>query len=618
MVDTVRHTPRHKKDDEDKNPRTSELTVDMTVRNPEDYRYKESWYLNPKFMMVMAFVLSLMPLAGFLLIPLIYLKNKRFSAHCAVMAHYAEKEYGNLKSVGQKVIDDVKNISENILNEANEKAKDITNVSNDEANKIVGDAKIEAKNIVDNANSTRSRLLSESRGKIKNLNDEIEKRQLTAEKIIQDATNQAAKMEQDALKKLERINSEISKKDSYLAEVEEIKQRISALTKKFDSQKEKVDLLMRLRKTVNSAIQNYFKDYENVTEYTIKLPPSVINEIDSLVPSVILNLHSMDYKDLRRAFRENNKLIEETLKRYEGRYTTKTNKAIYKLMVIALQAELQNILYTLTYSKLNDAIDAVRKVTAKYLNIAREGNQTISSTIAKFVSELEILFIDAVKIEYEYYVKREAAKQEQLELRAKMREEAEEQKRLKEQQEQMEKEESKYNAEIENITEQLKNSEDDEKNKILLEKIKMLESQLQELSEKKDEIINLQNGKAGYVYIISNLGSFGDDVFKIGMTRRLNPQERIDELGSASVPFKFDVHSFIFSEDAVQLESNLHSALNSKRLNKVNTRKEFFKIPIDELEKLVEEVDPAAEFNRTMQAEQYYQSLSILEEKYTA
>lgn len=618
MIDTVRHTPRRKKDDEDKNSRTSELTVDVTVRSPEDYRYNESWYLKPKFLMVMAFALSLMPLAGFLLIPLIYLKNKRFSAHCDLMVQYSEKEFERIKIAGQKVIDDVKNISENILNEASEKAKKITDVSTDEAKKIVDDAKLEAKNIVDDANSTRSRLLSESRGKIKNLNDEIEKKQLIVEQIIQDATNQAERMNQDALKKLDYINSEISKKDSYLAEVEEIKQRISALTKKFDSQKEKVDLLMRLRKTVNSAIQNYFKDYENVTEYTIKLPPSVIDEIDSLVPSVILNLHSMDYKDLRRAFRDNNKLIEETLKRYEGRYTTKTNKAIYKLMVIALQAELQNILYTLTHSKLNDAVDTVRKVTAKYLNIARKGNQTISSTLAKFVGELEILFIDAVKIEYEYYVKREAAKQEQLELRAKMREEAEEQKRLKEQQEQMEKEESKYNAEIENITEQLKNSEDDEKNKILLEKIKMLESQLQELSEKKDEIINLQNGKAGYVYIISNLGSFGDDVFKIGMTRRLNPQERIDELGSASVPFKFDVHSFIFSEDAVQLESNLHSALDSKRLNKVNTRKEFFKIPIDELEKLVEDIDPAAEFNRTMQAEQYYQSLSILEEKYSA
>ena len=214
----------------------------------------------------------------------------------------------------------------------------------------------------------------------------------------------------------------------------------------------------------------------------------------------------------------------------------------------------------------------------------------------------------------EYYVKKEAARQEQLELRAQMREEAEERKRLKEQQEQMKKEEEKYHSEIDNIHQQLTATDDDEQKQKLLDKIKELESQLSDLSSKKEEITSLQNGKAGYVYVISNLGSFGNDVFKVGMTRRLDPQERIDELGNASVPFKFDVHSFIFSQDAVQLESDLHAALESKRVNKVNPRKEFFKVSLDDLEKLVEKYDPAAEFNRTMQAEQYYQSLSMAEE----
>lgn len=112
------------------------------------------------------------------------------------------------------------------------------------------------------------------------------------------------------------------------------------------------------------------------------------------------------------------------------------------------------------------------------------------------------------------------------------------------------------------------------------------------------------------MYIISNLGSFGENMFKIGMTRRLEPQDRIDELGSASVPFKFDVHSFIFSNDAVGLEAKLHEMLNSKRVNKVNRRKEFFYTSIDELEKLVQEIEPTAEFNRTMIAEEYRQSQS--------
>lgn len=121
----------------------------------------------------------------------------------------------------------------------------------------------------------------------------------------------------------------------------------------------------------------------------------------------------------------------------------------------------------------------------------------------------------------------------------------------------------------------------------------------------------MQNGKAGTVYIISNLGSFGDHGFKIGMTRRMEPQERVNELGDASVPFPFDVHSFIFSEDAVSLENKLHKELNHRRVNKVNLRKEYFDITLDELEALVERIDPSAPFQKTMLAEQYHQSLSI-------
>ena len=101
------------------------------------------------------------------------------------------------------------------------------------------------------------------------------------------------------------------------------------------------------------------------------------------------------------------------------------------------------------------------------------------------------------------------------------------------------------------------------------------------------------------------------------MTRRLNPQDRVNELGDASVPFKFDVHSFIFSDDAVGLENKLHSILNDKRVNKVNLRKEFFYTSLDELENLVTEIEPTAEFNRTMLAEEFRQSQST-SENYTS
>ena len=262
------------------------------------------------------------------------------------------------------------------------------------------------------------------------------------------------------------------------------------------------------------------------------------------------------------------------------------------------------------YEKLEKSIDDVKTISAKYLKIAGEGNQSIAGTLTKFIGEIEYLFINAVKIEYNYYVKKEQARQEQLAIREQMRQEAEERKALENERKKIAKEEEKYNNEISKIQETIAQTTDQSDLEKLKARILELQEQLGQVIIKKEEITNLQNGKAGTVYIISNLGSFGEDVFKIGMTRRLDPQDRINELGSASVPFKFDVHSFIFSDDAVSLENKMHQILNDRRVNKVNLRKEFFKISIDELETLVEEIDPSAEFNKTMIAEEFRQSIS--------
>ncbi|HAS38726.1 MAG TPA: hypothetical protein DCS04_09105 [Ruminococcaceae bacterium] len=197
-----------------------------------------------------------------------------------------------------------------------------------------------------------------------------------------------------------------------------------------------------------------------------------------------------------------------------------------------------------------------------------------------------------------------------------MKQEAEERRALEAEKAKIEKEESKYTSKINELTAQLENASNEEIETLKAQILK-LQAQLSDVIVQKDKIVNLQNGKAGNIYIISNLGSFGDKMFKIGMTRRINPQDRVNELGDASVPFKFDVHSFIFSEDAVSLESALHERLKNQRVNKVNVRKEFFYSTVDELEQIVTEIDPTAEFNRTMAAEDYRQSLSS-DENYTS
>lgn len=391
-------------------------------------------------------------------------------------------------------------------------------------------------------------------------------------------------------------------------EITELNNQIDKKNKQINSSVNKISRNKELYKSIEYSINNYLNSYLNVRDYSIGGYKE--NEIEELCPSVITKLNAMNVPDLKKAYRENEKQIDKLLELYSNRYTTKANRSIYDLMVIALRAELQNILNDLKYNKLQDSIDKLKTVTSKYLKIAGDGNQNILPTLTKFIGEIEYLFINSIKIEYNYYVKKEQAKQEQQAIREKMRQEAEERKALEIERKKIEQEEQKYENEINKINEELKNSQDDAEIEKLKAKILELQSKLSDVTIKKNDIINLQNGKAGTVYIISNLGSFGENVFKIGMTRRIDPQDRVNELGDASVPFKFDVHSFIFSEDAVTLESKLHEILNSKRVNKVNRRKEFFKISIEELEKVVREIDPMAEFNMTMMADEFRQSLS--------
>ena len=364
-------------------------------------------------------------------------------------------------------------------------------------------------------------------------------------------------------------------------------------------------------KKLYDAIGYSIKTYQVVTpEYSnLLLPAYEANELQLLSPVVELKLNHMNMKDLRKAFKDNDKIVTQVLDSYSSRYTTKSNRAIYSLMVISLRAELQNILYNLKYEKLDESIEKVKKISHRYLAIAAEGNQSIAGTLTKFIGEIEYLFVNAVKIEYNYYVKKEQARQEQLAIKEQLRQDAKEREELLREQRRIENEERKFQEQIAKLKELAMSSEGLDRTTVE-SKILELESQLSNVIMKKEEIINLQHGKAGTVYIISNLGAFGDSVFKVGMTRRLDPQDRINELSSASIPFKYDVHSFIFSDDAVGLETRLHQDLSANRLNKVNLRKEFFVSNIDELEKLVYELDPTAEFNRTMVAEDYNQSIA--------
>ncbi len=339
----------------------------------------------------------------------------------------------------------------------------------------------------------------------------------------------------------------------------------------------------------------------------------ILNDVERnyIVSDTDISLNCLNVKELRSLYNKNKKNIQNTEAKYEKKYTTKANISIYQLMVIGLEASIQNILSNIKYNKLEQAIESLKDVINQYYTIACNGNQSIASTMKKFLIEMELLYTENIKIEYEYYVQKERIKEEQKALREQMKQEAEERKQLELEKKKIEKEESKYNNEIDNINQIISNTSDSVKLAELQARLNELQAQLNNVHNKKSDILKLQNGQAGYVYVISNLGSFGNDVFKVGMTRRLEPMDRINELSSASVPFSFDVHSFIFSDNAVELEKRLHKELNNYRVNKVNLRKEFFRVSIDYLEELVQRICPTAEFNKTMLAEQYKQGMSV-------
>ena len=230
------------------------------------------------------------------------------------------------------------------------------------------------------------------------------------------------------------------------------------------------------------------------------------------------------------------------------------------------------------------------------------------------------LKLDELHLAFEYEQKKEEEKEKLREEREKEREEKKVQAELAKQRKAVEKERTKQAKHFEQaqalLKEKMENvNEDDEKYKSLQEEVAKLKSKLSELDKKSESLDYRENhATAGYVYIISNIGSFGQNVFKIGVTRRLEPLDRIRELSSASVPFKFDVHALIFSEDAYKLEANLHNYFDKQRVNKVNNRKEFFNITIEQIHDALDKYyNRTFEFREIPEAEEYRKSLEIAE-----
>ena len=285
---------------------------------------------------------------------------------------------------------------------------------------------------------------------------------------------------------------------------------------------------------------------------------------------------------------------------------TKGNKMVsdtQKLLLRAFNTECDEIIGKVKYTNFDASLNRIYKSAE---TISKLGT-TMQISITKGYLDLKV---KELRLSFEYQQKKQEEKEAARAAREEQKEQAKLEKEIAEQHKKIEKEQTHYQTAFEKLNAQLAiNPEDPD----LLSKKRELEDKLADIDKALIEIDYRQaNMRAGYVYIISNIGAFGEGVYKIGMTRRLEPQERIDELGDASVPFNFDVHAMIFSDDAPALEAALHNAFADRKLNMVNQRREFFRVSLDEIKEVVRNnYDKTVEFIDVPNAEQYRISMKM-------
>jgi hypothetical protein len=276
-----------------------------------------------------------------------------------------------------------------------------------------------------------------------------------------------------------------------------------------------------------------------------------------------------------------------------------------KLMLTAFNIECDFLIGKLSPSNFARTLERIE-------NLANTLEKSAATLKCGFnISYVELKF-EECKLQYQYALKKQEEADEQRIIKEQIREE---QRAIKEYERaiaEAEKEERIYRELLNKAREELLKASESER-AFAEQRIAELEQQLLEAEMKEARAKSMaEQTRKGHVYVISNIGSFGEDVYKIGLTRRLDPMDRVKELGDASVPFSFDVHAMIYSDDAPALEAALHREFREHRVNAVNLRKEFFQVDLLSIKDAVDTiVDIDADFKMTALAEEYYESLRL-------
>lgn len=416
-----------------------------------------------------------------------------------------------------------------------------------------------------------------------------------------------SKKEKELQSEIDRLNQMLSPEqreiENLLKEIENLKNTISGLNSELHNKSNKVHQLNVQIDGLNIAIVEKQKQISvfdtdiDVLDYGLYKPSFEFANSD-LYKAELSKLRESQKQCIKNdsaAYGNTNWQVNGSAS--QGRTMVNNYK---KLLLRAFNVECDDIVANVKVSNLERSIERIYKVSEQISKLGKNMGIGISSSYVK-------LKIAEVKLALDFQQKKQEEKERQKELRAQEREEAKVLKEIEEERKRLKKEQAHYENALKSILLQIeKNGETAD----LLEKKELLENQLNDTSKAIEDVDYREaNRKAGYVYIISNIGAFGENIYKIGMTRRLDPQERVDELGDASVPFNFDVHAMIFTEDAPKLEAALHNAFENKKLNRINTRREFFAVTLEEIKSEVRKnFDKTVEWIDIPEAEQYRQS----------
>lgn len=407
-----------------------------------------------------------------------------------------------------------------------------------------------------------------------------------------------------ALSKLILVNKFV---EPDLVTLQNLKEKNKSINIENQKIKREIQELKNLKKDLISSIEEGTKELEHITsylndelfKYDIELTyPFDLVEVDSSQINTYIKKLQMKEKELLN--------IEEVKIFNVSTENKRHQNAQAKQIIRLFNAETSQLINKVNSKNIESMQNKIFKSYEGINKIFETDNVRIPETLLDIKLEmLDLMHKYQVKIEDEKIIRREE--------RARLKEIEQAEKEMEKKLKELDKDIRHHNNEIKKLTMYLNNTDLQVEKELYIEKIRELDQSLKNLNSERENVEDRKdNAQSGFVYIISNIGSFGENVYKIGVTRRLEPMDRINELSSASVPFEFDVHALIFSENAFELKNKLHEYFKKYKVNKVNGRKEFFKVNINEIkDKVLSEHNSTVQFIDEPKAIQYRETLRL-------